>query len=57
MEFALELGIAQVVLEGDSKVIMDALVEEDVSLSSYGLLIADAKSLSSWFLSIMLLSC
>ena len=34
------------VLEGDSKVVMDALADEAVSLSSYGLLIADAKSLS-----------
>lgn len=37
LEFALELDIAQVVLEGDFKVVMDALSEEDVSLSSYGL--------------------
>ena len=49
LEFALELGIAHVVLEGDSKVILDALAEEDVSLSSHGLLIADAKSLSHDF--------
>ena len=45
----MELGIAQVVLESDSKVVMDALAEEGVSLSSYGLLIADAKSLSHNF--------
>ena len=47
--FALEHCIAQVVLEGDSKVILDALAEEDVSLSSHGLLIANAKSLSPDF--------
>ena len=46
LEFALELGPAQVVLEGDSKVDMDALADEAISLSSYGLLIANAKSLS-----------
>ena len=49
LEFALELGIAQVVLECDSKVIMDALAEEGVSLSSYDLLIANAKCLSHNF--------
>ena len=46
LELALELGPAQVVLEGDSKVDMDALADEAISLSSYGLLIANAKSLS-----------
>ena len=46
LEFASELGIAQAVLKGDSKVVMDALIEVDVSLSLYGLLIADAKSFS-----------
>lgn len=44
LEFALELGIAQAVLKGDSKVVMNALAEVDVSLSSYGLLIEGAKS-------------
>ena len=46
LEFALELGISQAVLEGDFKVVMNAPSEEDVFLSSYGLLIADAKSQS-----------
>ena len=46
LEFALELGIALVVLEGDSKVVTDALAEVDVSLFSYGLLNVDTKSLS-----------
>ena len=46
LEFAFELGPASVVLEGDSKVDMDALADEAISLSSYGLLIANAKSLS-----------
>ena len=46
LDFTLELGIAQVVLESDSKIVTDALAEEGVSLSSYGLLIANAKSLS-----------
>lgn len=44
LEFALELGIAQAVLEGDLRVVMDALIEVDVPLSSYGLLITNAKS-------------
>lgn len=39
MEFALELSVDSVVLKGDSKFLMKALVEEGVSLSSYGLLI------------------
>ena len=46
LEFSLELGPASVVLEGDSKVDMDALADEAISLSSYGLLIANAKFLS-----------
>ena len=46
LEFPSELGIAQAVLKGDSKVVMDVLIEVDVSLSSYGLLIEDAKSFS-----------
>ena len=57
LDFALELGIAQVVLESDSKIVTDALAEEGVSLSSYGLLIANAKSLSYNFFSITLLTC
>ena len=42
-EFAFELGIVNAVLEGNSKMIMKALTEEEISLSSYSLLIADAK--------------
>ena len=53
LEFALELGITHVVLEGDSKVVMDALAEGDVSLSSYGLLIANAKSVSHDFFQLL----
>lgn len=47
LEFAFELGIVNAVLEGNSKVIMKALIEEEISLSSYGLLIADAKLCSN----------
>ena len=49
MEFALELSVDSVVLKGDSEFLMKALVEEGISLLSYGLLIADVKVLSRSF--------
>ena len=49
VEFALELSVDSVVLKGDSEFLMKALVEEGVSLSSYGLLIADVKFRSRSF--------
>jgi len=49
VEFALELSVDSVVLKGDYEFLMKALVEEGVSLLSYGLLIADVKVLSCSF--------
>ena len=49
MEFALKLSVDSVVLKGDSEFLMKALVEEGISLLSYGLLIADVKVLSRSF--------
>lgn len=44
LEFAAEIGIANVVLEGDSWLIFQALSAEVQSLSPIGLLIEDVKS-------------
>ena len=49
LEFASEIGVEQALLEGDSEVIMKALVEDGGSLASYDLLIQDAKFCSRLF--------
>nr|POF14580.1 hypothetical protein CFP56_74882 [Quercus suber] len=49
LEFALEVGISQSILERDSKVIMKALVEEGRSLTPYDLLVQDARIFSRFF--------
>ena len=41
LEFASELGIANVVLEGDSQVVMSALKSKNTSLAPFGLLMQD----------------
>ena len=48
LEFAHEVGISQSILEGDSEVIMKALVEEGRSLAPYDFLVQDAR-IFSWF--------
>lgn len=49
LEFGLEIGIAQAILEGDSMVIMNALEDDELSLASFALLIQDAKVFSRSF--------
>ena len=47
IQFALEIGIAEVEFEGDSQTIVTALNAPRPSLAPFGLLIADAKRLAS----------
>ena len=47
--FAKELGLLFVVLEGDSKITMDALANENPCLTKYGHLIDEAKELAKDF--------
>ena len=49
LEFAQEMGLFDVVLEGDSSLMMAALNSKYPSLASYGLLLQDTLSLSSVF--------
>ncbi|KAK7832828.1 hypothetical protein CFP56_026182 [Quercus suber] len=46
LSFAKDLGFKKAVLEGDSLVVIKALLDEDGSLAPYGLLVEDAKILS-----------
>ena len=47
--FAEEFGLLSVVLEGDSKITMDALASENLYLTKYGHLIDEAKELAKDF--------
>ena len=49
LEFARELGITEVVLEGDSQVVMMALNSKSPVLAPYGSLVQDSVSLSNNF--------
>ena len=49
LELAADIGLDIVILEGDSKVVTQALETEDVSLAAYGLLIRDACTLARNF--------
>lgn len=49
MEFAFEIGIDSAVLEGNSELIIKALIEEDPLCHHFGSLITDAKFCSSSF--------
>ena len=49
LEFAQQMGLSDVVLEGDSSLMMAALNSKYPSLASYGLLLQDTLSLSSVF--------
>ena len=45
--FAQDIGISFIIFEGDSEVIIKALVSEDESFASYGHLVEEEKSLLS----------
>ena len=49
LEFAQEMGLAEVLLEGDSSLLMAALNSKKPVLAPYGLMIQDSLSLSSAF--------
>lgn len=42
LKFALEVGIDKAVVEGDSKMVVQALVSKEFGLASYRLLVKDA---------------
>ena len=48
--FAAELGISSIVLEGDSEIVIKALVSEDTSFADHGHLVEEAKLLSTSFI-------
>ena len=49
LEFARELGIADVVLEGDSQVVMMTLKSKNTGLAPFGLLMQDSLTLFAGF--------
>ena len=49
IELGIELGIIHAILEGDSRMIIKALANEDGSLASHAPLIQDVKLLSWYF--------
>ena len=46
LEFALELGLDSAILEGDSEILINSLMEDSLSLASFGLLIQDVKAIA-----------
>ena len=49
LSFALDIGFSRAILEGDSWEVFKALTDEEPALTSYGLLVNDAKVLSRNF--------
>ena len=49
LRFSSKLGFSQVVLEGDSQVLMETLINDNVFLSSDGLLIDDIRLATRFF--------
>ncbi|XP_075636584.1 uncharacterized protein LOC142608791 [Castanea sativa] len=49
LNFAAELGISSVVVEGDSELVSKALLSEDISFADHGHLVEEAKLLSALF--------
>lgn len=52
LRFALKLGLTSIVLEGDSKIAIDALLCETPMLTEYGHLIKEAKLLADQFVTV-----
>ena len=44
LEFSIDLGFVSTILEGDSEIVMKALMNDSASLASFGLLIRDVKT-------------
>ena len=49
LDFVHDIVLSSIILEGDSKVVIQALRSEDKSLASFGHLIANAKSILGAF--------
>ena len=52
LKFAADIGLDNVILEGDSMVVTQVLKTKDVGLAAYGLLIRDACTLARNFLEV-----
>ena len=51
VQFAVDLSLHRVIFEGDSAIVINAVSQENVALSSYGFIVEDILSLVSSFLS------
>ena len=51
LEFALELGLDSAILEGVFEILVNSLMEDSLSLASFGLLIQDVKAHYCWIFS------
>ena len=49
LEFALELGLNSIILEGDYEILMKSLMEDSLSIASSGLLIQDVEVIAESF--------
>ena len=49
LEFAIDLGFSSIILEGDSEILMKSLMDDSLSLASFGLLIQDVKTYAELF--------
>ena len=51
VQFTVDLGFHRVIFEGDSAIVINAVSQENATLSSYGFIVEDILSLVSSFLS------
>ena len=49
LEFSIDLGFVTAILDGDSEIVMKALMDDSPSLASFGLLIWDVKTYAEQF--------
>ena len=49
LQFAIDLGLSSIVLEGDSKITIDGQRREELSLEEYGHLLNEAKDIAKQF--------
>ena len=49
LEFAIDLGFSSVILKGDSEILVKSLMDDSLSLASFGLLIQDVKTYAKLF--------
>ena len=49
LQFAIDLGLSSIVLEGDSKITIDGLRREELSLEEYGHLLNEVKDIAKQF--------